>query len=85
MAMPPMMSAQNPAASTAPAPAPVRPPLMGAQNATPPVLPPALNPQGNRLDSLMAQAGPVSGMGGPPPMSEDPMICLLYTSPSPRD
>ena len=71
MAMPPMMSAQNPAASTAPAPAPVRPPLMGAQNATPPVLPPALNPQGNRLDSLMAQAGAVTGGGEPTSMPED--------------
>jgi len=71
MAMPPMMSAQNPAASTAPAPAPVRPPLMGAQNATPPVLPPALNPQGNRLDSLMAQAGAVTGRGEPTSMPED--------------
>jgi len=81
MAMPPMMSEQNPAASTAPAPAPVRPPLMGAQNATPPVLPPALNPQGNRLDSLMAQAGAVTGRGEPTSMSEDPMDIAANMAP----
>ena len=57
------------------------PPMGGAPN-TPPMggppmggaMPPPVNPPANRLDSLMGAAGPVTGMGGPPPMPEDPMI-----------
>ena len=57
------------------------PPMGGAPN-TPPMggppmggaMPPPVNPPTNRLDSLMGAAGPVTGMGGPPPMPEDPMI-----------
>ena len=57
------------------------PPMGGAPN-TPPMggppmggaMPPPVNPPANRLDSLMGAAGPVTGMGGPPPMPEDPMM-----------
>tara|TARA_R110002049_G_scaffold48958_2_gene140609 strand:- start:1954 stop:2346 length:393 start_codon:yes stop_codon:yes gene_type:complete len=57
------------------------PPMGGAPN-TPPMggppmggaMPPPVNPPTNRLDSLMGAAGPVTGMGGPTPMPEDPMM-----------
>ena len=57
------------------------PPMGGAPN-TPPMggppmggaMPPPVNPPTNRLDSLMGAAGPVTGMSGPPPMPEDPII-----------
>jgi len=57
------------------------PPMGGAPN-TPPMgmpptggaVPPPVNPPVNRLDSLMGAAGPVTGMSGPPPMPEDPMM-----------
>ena len=62
---------------------PPRPmPPMGDAPNTPPMgmpptggaVPPPVNPPVNRLDSLMNTAGPVTGMGGPSPMPEDPMI-----------
>ena len=57
------------------------PPMGGAPN-TPPMggppmggaMPPPVNPPVNRLDSLMNTAGPVTGMGGPPSIPEDPMM-----------
>ena len=62
---------------------PPRPmPPMGDAPNTPPMggppmggaMPPPVNPPTNRLDSLMGAAGPVTGMSGPPPMPEDPMM-----------
>jgi len=69
------------------------PPMGGAPN-TPPMggppmggaMPPPVNPPANRLDSLMGAAGPVTGMGGPSPMPEDPMMDpMMGEDPMSRD
>ena len=57
--------------------APNTPPMGGPPMGMPPTggaVPPPVNPPVNRLDSLMNTAGPVTGMGGPPSMPEDPMM-----------
>ena len=57
--------------------APNTPPMSGPPMGMPPTggaVPPPVNPPVNRLDSLMNTAGPVTGMGGPPPMPEDLMM-----------